>query len=176
MRFDPVPPRDPLVEIDFEIALAEYPGRGFGHAAMTKRHAQARQQFLAVEGLGYIVVGAEVERRHLLVGGIARRDDEDDRVVPLLEELDEFEPVAVGQAEVEQHGVGLFDRREGEGASPVDGFDHLMPGAFERVAEQAADRQFVIDHQNLGRHGVRASCFRCLSRAADNRARTESRG
>ena len=95
-------------EIDLELADLEGGGilvRGAGGVA--QRHAHARQQLAGAERLGHVVVGAGVERGDLVALLAARRQHDDRHRAPLAQPPDDLQAVHVGQAEVEDHDVGL---------------------------------------------------------------------
>src|SRR5262245_5927875 len=67
------------LSIDDEIAADDRPGLWWRHLAASQRHTNTSEQFLGAEWLGDIVVGAFVERLHLVVLGPARRQHDDRR-------------------------------------------------------------------------------------------------
>src|SRR5207302_11049525 len=71
-----------------------------------QERAQTRQQLLQAEGLGEVIIGAEVQTLDAILDRIARAQN-DDRLIeaaaaPLPQEL---QPVAVREAEIEHDGV-----------------------------------------------------------------------
>ena len=98
-----VPLDQPAHQVDLERAAGERPVRALLLQAVTQRGPQARHQFLGPERLGDVIVGAEIESRHLgrLVAAARQHDDGHRR--QRADVGDQLEPVAIGQAEIEQH-------------------------------------------------------------------------
>ena len=90
------------------------------------QRAHAGAEFVEIEGLDEVIVGAGVQPLHAIGDGIARGDDQHrHRVAACAQALEHIEAVALRQAEVEQHQVvGLAaDRGQRRFAvlHPVDG-------------------------------------------------------
>ncbi|GAA3264297.1 hypothetical protein GCM10020258_30590 [Sphingomonas yabuuchiae] len=145
MLFLATPRHDAPVEIDRQIAGLHHTRHRLCRTSVPQRHAQPRQQFVCVERLGDIIVRAQVERGDLLLGRLARRDDQDHPFRPA-QQRDQAQPVTVGQPQVEQHRVGMVRRRARQRLASVARLDHQMPRLLQRVAQQATDRNFIIHH------------------------------
>ena len=76
------------------------PAGGVGGRAgrVTERHAQAGVEFLHAEGLGDVVVGATLQRRHLLALLVAPGEDDDGRRRIPPHAADDREAIHVRQA------------------------------------------------------------------------------
>ena len=146
-------------EIDLHVAerCDAYLAGGLGAA---EEDADAGEEFAAAEGFGEVVVGAGIQGGDL--GGFVALDgeDEDGRVAPLAEAAEDVEAAHVGQAEVEDDGVGALDGGFVEAEGGVFGFAHPVTAGLKRDAEEAADLDLVVDDQYLdgssgggGRHG-----------------------
>ncbi len=73
----------------------------------------ARHQFLAVEGLGQVVIRAEAEAAHLVLGVVGAGQDQDRRFDPGHAQLPQhLVPGHVGQVEVEQDQVVVVKLRQ----------------------------------------------------------------
>jgi len=83
-----------------------------------------------------------------LLGCVARRDD-DYRRSGRLEQRHDFQPVTVGQTQIEQHGVRLVDLRCRPSFSRACGFDHAVACARQSGAEQAPDCGLIVDDKYL---------------------------
>ncbi len=150
-------------------------GAGFGHGAAceinlhvaegrdadlagglgaAEEDADAGEEFATAEGFGEVVVGACVEGGDL--GGLVALDgeDEDGRVTPFAEAAEDVEAVHVGQAEVEDDGVGALDGGFVEAEGGVFGFAHPVAAGLKRDAEEAADLDFVVDDEDFGFGGA----------------------
>ena len=111
--------------------------------------ADARQQLACGEGLGQVVVRAEIEHRHLFLVLIARGDDDHRHFRPRPQAADDLRAVEVGQAQIQQHQVdglcgqqahGLLRRRRR--AADV-GF------RFQRKADEIANLCVILDHEDM---------------------------
>jgi len=71
-----------------------------------QEHAHAGGKFAAVEGLGEVVVGAGVESGDLLGFTVAHGEDEHGDLAPFAKATEDFEAAHIGEAEVEDNGVG----------------------------------------------------------------------
>ena len=72
---------------------------------MAEGGADAGLELGHAEGLGHVVVGPAVQRRHLAVLGAAGRQDDDGDLAPLADPLGHGQSVEVGQPEVEDDDV-----------------------------------------------------------------------
>ena len=80
-------------------------GRSSSLAVRAQRGPQTGEELVHSERLRDVVVGAGVERDHLVRLAAARREDDDRRLAPSTQALDHLDPVHVGEAEVEDDGV-----------------------------------------------------------------------
>ena len=93
-------------EVDLELVDVDHRGRRRGVRDAPQRRADAREQLLGVERLGHVVVGAGVERGDLVLLSVARGEHDHGHVAERPHPPQHFDPVEVGEAEVEQHDVG----------------------------------------------------------------------
>jgi hypothetical protein len=138
----------PRRQIDLDIAGNHHRHLGPGRQPMAERGADPRQHLLGVERLGDIIVGAEIERGDLVLGLVARRDDDQSRA-RRLDQRHQLQPVAIGQPEIEQHRVRLVDLQRRQRLARGLGLDGSIAGAGDRGAEQPPDRALVIDDQDF---------------------------
>ena len=111
------------------LAVAAHRGRP-GRARGRPRAARARRRRRAARGaapraagrsarraerLGHVVVGAGLQRAHLLVLLPHRRQHDDRRLAPLADRAAELDAVAVGEDEVDDRRVGRVQRGGVEG-------------------------------------------------------------
>jgi len=118
-------------------------------------HVQPREQLLHDEGLHDVVVGAEIEAAHARIDFVPRGKDHDRYVAAVAAHAREkVEAVAVGQAQVEQHGVRRA-AREGaaRGGGIGDPFGHAI-GIFERHAQGRADHGVIFDQEDAHRPSI----------------------
>ena len=119
--------------------------------AVPPQHAAyAGAQFGQMERLGQVVVGSQLQPADLVVERVARRDDDDPRTQSAaLELLEQFQPAAVRQHDVQQDAVVVVgcDLVEPRG---VIGrlLDHVLLPA-QRLRHDLPKGGFVLDDQNL---------------------------
>jgi hypothetical protein len=98
-----------IEQIECHAASGEAGASAIGADPSAQRGADPGEHFLGIERLGDVIVGAEIERGDFLLGGVARRDDQQCGTGSL-DQRHQLEPVAIGQAEIEQHRIRLVDR------------------------------------------------------------------
>ena len=139
-----------LVGIDLE-ALDRDRARAQRHRrdlAAAERGVHARHQLAHAEGLGQVVVGADLERVHLVVLAAARRDH-DDRGDDALGTcaLGHRPAVEAGKHQIDDGDVGALEAELAESAltvlRPLD-VETAMP---EVRADRARDHPVVLDQQ-----------------------------
>src|SRR6185312_15479555 len=131
------------------------------------------EQFIEAEGLGQVIVGAEVETLDAILHRVARAEDEHGLVeagaAPFREQV---QAVAVGQAEVENDHVivGFGQRIAGlpAGADPA----HRVGAFAEPLLEKLAETLLVFDDENL--HGAPA-CRHCATSVCPHRTQPVTR-
>ncbi|PAV92759.1 hypothetical protein WR25_06737 [Diploscapter pachys] len=116
--------------------------------ATPERDAQAGEQFLAVERLGHVIVRAEVECGDLVLGRIARGDDQQRDPRRPRDDRHQLQPVPPRQPQIEQHRIRRVLRHRGQRRARIGGVDHVVAGALQRLAEQPPDRRLIIHHQH----------------------------
>ena len=116
-----------------------------------------RHQLLEAEGLDEVVVPAEREAAHLVLGGVSGGEEEHRRpVTGGAQALAHVEAVEVGEHHVEHDEIRLHRRHGGDGLTAVgDGVD-VEPGVAEGCLEHRAQVVLVVDEQQAGR-GHRSS-------------------
>ena len=139
------------VAVDAKFAAVEHALGRFADRAVAVAHgdADARQQLARAERLGQVVVGARVERPHLVAFLVARRDDEDRAREPGAQLADDVDAVEVGQAEVEDDEVRPAALGDRERFGRRGRLDDAVAVDAQRDAQEAADLRFVFDHQDL---------------------------
>ena len=137
-----------------------------GHAdrlerlAALRRRARAAQQRLDAgdelahaERLREVVVGADLERVHLVVLGAARRDDQDRRRDALPARLlRECPAVDAGQHEIDDRDVVLLVAKLPEALVAVLRNDDVESGVSQVRRNGTCDHAVVLDHEHA-RHG-----------------------
>ncbi len=117
--------------------------------------ADAGHHLARVEGLGDVVVGAQLQADDA-VGVIDPRGEHDDRDGGGggvgAQGAGDVEAVAVGQHQVEHEQVGALAAQGAHGAGPVVGADDPEAGLLQVGPHQARDLAVVVHHQNGLRH------------------------
>ena len=136
------------VAIDPQRAEAEL--RVLLRLAPPEHRLHAQRQLAHAEGLGHVVVGADLEARDaLLLGGERAHDDDGDvtgrRIA--LQRATHFEPAHVGEQQVEQDEVGSLALRDAQPLVSARGRRDLVAGGREVVAQRLEDVGFVFDDQ-----------------------------
>src|SRR5512139_465416 len=119
----------------------------FGSAA-THQGTDSRQQFRNAEWLGQIVVGAGIERCHLLGLQRACRKNQDGHGGPSPIIPDEFDPVLIWQTEIEHDQAGLAQPQFNAGLAGGTGHRNAVALALQGRGNELPDVPVVLDHQN----------------------------
>ena len=136
------------------LELADLEGRVVGLVGRAGRvpegHADTGQQLAGAERLADIVVSARIERRDLVPLHPARRQHDDRHVAPFTHPADDFETIDIGQAQIDDHHVGLAraDLDEAVGACPR--FEEAVALPDESGSEETADLWLVLDQNDDG--------------------------
>ena len=117
---------------------------------------QAREQFATPERLAEIIVCPGVERLDLVRLLAADREDEHGQPAPFAQPLEHLDAGQVGQAEIEDDGVGPLGRCLDQARSAALRLAHAKARAFQCHAQQAADLHLVVDDKHFGLEGVGA--------------------
>ena len=99
----PIPRHRLRAEVDHDVAERDHSG----HVGLGTSHdgPEPREEFADREGLGEIIVGAEVERLHAVVFRPAGRDDDHGHAIRLAEFRQQANAIQARQHQVEDDGV-----------------------------------------------------------------------
>jgi len=117
-------------------------------------HAHPRQQLAHAERLAHVIVGAGVERGHLVGFLSSRREHEDGHLRPLAQPPDHLEPIHVGQAQIQDDQVRLTRLGGLQALLRGDRLDEAITVTPERGPEKASNLRLVLDEdddRSLGR-------------------------
>ncbi len=114
------------------------------------------------EGLGDVVVGADVEADHLVDLRTLGGEHEDGRRHLLSQDAADLEPAELGQHQVEQDEVGTDAARLGERLRPGPRLADLVPLLDEVVAQRLADVGLVLDHEDAFGHQRFRACVSAM--------------
>ena len=147
--------------VEFEVAVDRRSRARLGGAAgggcsagTAQDRLHAQHQFARAEGLGEIVVGADLEPADAVVL-LAEGGQHHDRQIGSApaEPPAHLEAVDAGEHEVEHHDVGRARRGGGQGVDAVRRAQHRHAGALEIRGDDVADGLVVIDDQS-GAHAT----------------------
>ena len=122
-----------------------------GAARAAQQRLHARHELAHAERLGQVVVGADLERVHLVVLGAARRDDQDrdrDAVAPRL--LGQRPAVDARQHEVDDGDVVLLVAELAQPLVAILGEHDVEPGVPQVRRNGTRDNAVVLDHEHAG--------------------------
>ena len=121
--------------------------------------ADAGQDFLHVEGLGDVVVGAGVEARHLVAPAIAGGKDEDRHLAPGAPPfLENADAIHDGKADVEDDGIVRLGVAEKVAFLAVLGRVDRIAGVGECGHQLPVQVRVILNHQQS--HAEPLSCSR----------------
>ena len=110
----------------------------------------AREQFGQVEGLGQVVVGTEVEALDFVFDAVACRDDDEAALLLYLLELaQQFQPIAIGEVDVEQDAVLRVVRDLDEPRAVVGRHLYDVALLLQCAAQYLLEREVVLDDQDF---------------------------
>ena len=123
----------------------------FGHAlAVAQRGADAGEQFLCAKGLGDIVVRAVIEGAHLVLFLPAGGDNHYRHAGPCAYIAEQLLPVAVGQAQIQQHQIRAVRGQHGHSRGRLARFQRGIARAGKHGAHEIADALVVLDDEYGG--------------------------
>ena len=117
-------------------------------ACTAEDRADAREELAGVEGLGKVVVGAELQADDP-IGVVAPRGEHEYRHPGARADPPaHLEAVQIGQHHVEDDGIGLRARERGEPGRRVVRRLDLHPGRVQVLADHRGEARIVLDHQD----------------------------
>ena len=123
-----------------------------GRALAAQDGAQAGLQLARLEGLGEIVVGAELEADDAVHRLAARGQHQDRHVAGAAQAAAEIEPVGIGQHEVEDDRVEGLALELGLAVAAGAGDGHAKARPAEIVRNHPGEAVVVVDHQDALGH------------------------
>ena len=148
------------VVVELEVLEVEPARLRRGLAGAAQHGADARDQLLEAERLGDVVVAAQREAADLVLGGVARGEEDDrDLRAAGAEPACDLEALHVGQHDVEHHQLRLERRCGGERLPARRGGLDLEALEAQRHREHVEDVRLVVDDEDAVR--CRASLTHC---------------
>jgi hypothetical protein len=86
---------------------------------VAQRHPYAREQFVDAEGLGQIIIGANIQRAHLVLLAVTHRQHHHGRLRPLAQVPAHLHPIHIVQAQIEDDEVSCSAAANASPCSPV---------------------------------------------------------
>ena len=140
------------------LADPDYVILGAGAARAPQHGAHPGHHLAGAEGLGHVVVGAQLEAGDAvrLLGAGGQHDDR--HVAVAAEGPGNVQAVELGEGEVEDDQVGVAAAGDLQGLLPVTGGEDLETGALQVVAHQPHDVGLVVDDEHRGHRAHRRGC------------------
>ena len=133
--------------VHLQVDAAQHAAR-LGKTGTAQHRVDPRDQLLETERLHEIVVAAEGETSHLVVGGVARGEEQHGYALALgAKPAADLEAVEVGEHHVEHDQIGLDGRHGRERVAPVG---HRMDVEAEMAQgrlEHRAQVVFIVDKE-----------------------------
>ena len=144
-----------LVRVVVELEVGELragPSRRRSSLPVRRSTARTRAiELLEAERLGDVVVAADREALHLLLGGVAGGQEHDRHVMPVgPQPLHDREPVAVGEHDVEHDEIGAERLRRPERVGAVAGDLDVEALVAEGGCDEVGDVRLVVDDEDSG--------------------------
>jgi hypothetical protein len=143
------------------------------HLGTTQVGPDPRDELAHGEGLGDVVVGAELEPGHLVGLGVLGGEDQDRHVRLAPDRPTYVEARQLGEHEVEDHDARAIGPEPIEGAFAVGRGDDREPLAEQVVGDALGQRRLVLHEQDLRGGGDRRDAHHAaaLTSAGDARRR-----
>ena len=107
------------------------------------------QELVHGERFSQIVIGAGVQRGHLVAVLAPGGDDDDGQVAPGADLFDDVYPVHVGQAQVQQHDVRAVREGVHQSTGPCLGPMELIVLGLQSGGDEVSHRCVVFYHKNV---------------------------
>src|SRR5215470_8142069 len=133
--------------------------------------ADPRQQFLELERLDQVVVGAQVQALYAIVELVLCRQHDDSEVGPAAQAPADLIAVGSRHHEIQDHDVGLKVRGQGQRFAAVLRLQHLVTLIAKASGQELADEELVIYDEHF--HGLLHSCYTGHSSPAISRVQQE---
>ena len=140
----------PAIEVDHQ--RAEIEPAVVGHRRdSTQRRSHPREQFLGIERLAHVIIGALFERRHFVLLAGFRRQYDDRHIGSLPHARADLEAVVIREAQVEHDQLRPMPIQCLEGGLRRRGALHVVALHHEQQRETLLQKRIVIDDQNASR-------------------------
>ncbi len=141
------------IDIDLEAAETEQTGGRLAAPAAQNR-LDPGKQLARLEGLGQIIVGAELQPDDAVHGVAARGEHEDRGVAPGADAPAHFEAVEVGQHQIEDEQVEMAAAVLIDGVEAGRGDGNVILRLAEVVGDHLGKAGIVFDQQDSSGHGL----------------------
>ena len=116
--------------------------------ASPQGRAQARQQLLGAERLGHVVVGAEIERLHLVGLRVARREHDDRHGRPAADDAAHLDARHIRQPEIEEHEIGRVLAHLMESVCAARGGRYLVSVRAQEEPDRRLNGGLIVHEQH----------------------------
>ena len=137
-------------EVELEAVGAQH-RLGLARVGAPQRGLQARDELARAERLGHVVVGAGLQRAHLLVLLADRAQHQDRHLRPLAQRARDVDAVAVGQHEVDDRGRRRAQRGRVQRLLGRRRLEHLEARVAQDDLQRPQDLRLVVDDQDARR-------------------------
>ena len=141
------------LQVQHEVAyidLARWLAVGIGLAA-AHDGLHAGSELLGAEGLGHVVVGADLQAAQDILFLVARRQHDDRRLGIVTDAAADLEAVNLRQVAVEQDDIRALGLPALQRLLSVDGGEDVVPLAPQRIRHQVQQIDVVVNDQNFHR-------------------------
>ncbi|KAG0771531.1 hypothetical protein G6F22_016394 [Rhizopus arrhizus] len=141
-------------QVHVQVAVVEHRrGAVTGYAAGAQQRPYPRHQFLRAERLGDIVIGAGIQRPHLLGLAGAHGQHDHRHLAPLPQLFKHLVAFHVRQADIQDHQVHVLAGGQLQAFLAGGRLPHLVALRAQADVQEPADLGFIVDHQHArGRH------------------------
>jgi len=120
--------------------------------ASSEHRAEPSQELAGAEGLGDVVVGANLQPHHAVRLVSPRGEHEDRNAALAADATDDFQAVDAGHHDVEEHGIECPDAQQLEPLQAIRGADHRDAVLLQERLQEFLEPAVVIDEQHPDGH------------------------
>src|SRR5258708_5477812 len=141
------------LQVEHQIAYVDLARRLAVRVGLAAAHhgLHACGELLGAEGLGHVVVGADLQAAQDVLFLVARGEHDDRGLGLVANAAADFEAVNLGQVAVEEDDVGAFAFPALQRLLAINGGEYVVSLAAQRVGHQIQKIDVVVNDQNLHR-------------------------
>ena len=115
----------------------------------SQQRLDARQQRLGAEGLGQVVIGAQVQRFHEVLLFAARRQHHHGHITARADGRADFEARGAGHVDVEDHEIRRLGVERSQRTRPIAGLDDEISRLRQRIGHETQQVEIVVGDQDF---------------------------